>query len=203
MPPAKTSRTRTAAAPARRIVVGISGASGVIYGVRALEILREAGIETHLVMSRSAEVTLAHETNLKVAEVRKLARTAYSNSDMAAAIASGSFQTMGMLVVPCSIRSVSEIATGVTSTLLTRAADVALKECRRVVLMVRESPLHIGHLRTLTRAAEIGAVIAPPVPAFYTRPKSIDDLIDHSLGRALDLFGIDVGLVRRWGEETE
>lgn len=204
MPSAKPSRSRTASSvPVRRIVVGISGASGVIYGVRALEILREAGIETHLVMSRSAEVTLAHETNLKVAEVRKLARTAYNNSDMAAAIASGSFQTMGMLVVPCSIRSVSEIATGVTSSLLTRAADVALKECRRVVLMVRESPLHVGHLRTLARAAEIGAVIAPPVPAFYMRPRSIDDLIDHSIGRALDLFGIDVGLVKRWGEETE
>ena len=203
MPAAKSRTRQTVPVPPRRLVVGISGASGVIYGVRALEILREAGIEAHLVMSRSAEVTLAHETNLKVAEVRKLARTAYNNTDIAAAIASGSFQTMGMLVAPCSIRSVSEIATGVTSSLLTRAADVTLKECRRLVLMVRESPLHVGHLRTLTQAAEIGAVIAPPVPAFYSRPRSIDDLIDHSLGRALDLFGIDVGLVRRWGEETE
>ena len=186
----------------RRIVVGISGASGVIYGVRVLEVLAEAGIETHLVMSHSAEVTLAHETRLKVAAVRKLAHTAYDNSNMAAAIASGSFRTLGMIVAPCSIRSVSEIATGVTSTLLTRAADVALKECRRVVLMVRESPLHVGHLRTLAQAAEIGAVIAPPVPAFYTRPQSIDEMIDHSVGRALDLFGFDVGLVKRWGEDT-
>ncbi len=205
MPSAKSSRSPT---PAPRIVVGISGASGVIYGVRALEVLRAAGIETHLVMSRSAEVTLAHETNLKVAAVKKLAHTVYDNSNMAAAISSGSFRTLGMLVAPCSIRSVSEIATGVTSTLLTRAADVALKECRRVVLMVRESPLHAGHLRTLAQAAEIGAVIAPPVPAFYTRPQSLEDMIDHTVGRALDLFGldrfgIDVGLVKRWGEKAQ
>ena len=200
MPSAKTSLSSETP---QRIVVGISGASGVIYGVRALEVLREAGIETHLVMSHSAEVTLAHETNLKVAAVKKLAHTVYDNANMAAAISSGSFRTLGMLVAPCSIRSVSEIATGVTSTLLTRAADVALKECRRVVLMVRESPLHAGHLRTLAQAAEIGAVIAPPVPAFYTRPKSLEDMIDHTVGRALDLFGLDVGLVKRWGENSK
>src|SRR4051812_10788844 len=180
MPSAKSKPSHTTVPPGR-IVVGISGASGVIYGVRALEVLREAGIETHLVMSRSAEVTLAHETKLKVAAVRKLAHTFHDNSNMAAAIASGSFRTLGMIVAPCSIRSVSEIATGGTSPLLPRAADVALKECRRVVLMVRESPLHAGHLATLVRAAEIGAVIAPPVPAFYTRPKTIEEMIDHSV----------------------
>jgi 4-hydroxy-3-polyprenylbenzoate decarboxylase len=201
MPSAKSS-ARTSSA--LRIVVGISGASGVIYGVRALEVLKDAGVETHLVMSRSAEVTLAHETRLKVAAVKKLAHTVYDNANMAAAIASGSFRTMGMIVAPCSIRSVSEIATGVTSSLLTRAADVNLKERRRVVLMVRESPLHAGHLRTLTTAAEIGAVIAPPMPAFYAKPADLNEMIDHTVGRALDLFDIDAlkdaGLVRRWGE---
>jgi 4-hydroxy-3-polyprenylbenzoate decarboxylase len=181
--------------------VGISGASGVIYGVRALEVLRDAGIETHLVMSRSAEVTLAHETRLKVAAVRKLAHTVYDNANMAAAIASGSFRTMGMLVAPCSIRSAAEIATGVTSSLLTRAADVALKDRRRLVLMVRESPLHAGHLRMLAQVSEAGAVVAPPLPAFYAKPESLDDMIDHSVGRVLDLFDIDCGLVRRWGEQ--
>lgn len=198
MPPAPSTRKKTSAVP--RLVVGISGASGVIYGVRALEVLRDLGIETHLVMSRSAEVTLAHETRLKVAAVRKLAHTVYDNTNMAAAIASGSFRTMGMLVAPCSIRSAAEIATGVTSSLLTRAADVALKERRPLVLMVRESPLHTGHLRMLAQVSEIGAVVAPPLPAFYAKPKSLDDMIDHSVGRALDLFGIDCGLVRRWGE---
>lgn len=210
MPSRKPSSRKTSPAPrlvaphivAPRIVVGISGASGVIYGVRCLEVLGLAGIETHLVMSRSAEVTLAHETRLKIAAVKKLAHTVYDNSNMAAAIASGSFRCRGMIVAPCSIRSVSEIATGVTSTLLTRAADVNLKERRRVVLMVRESPLHAGHLRTLTTAAEIGAVIAPPVPAFYAKPADLDDMIDHTVGRVLDLFDIDVGLAKRWGEET-
>ena len=193
---------KSSPASPQRLVVGISGASGVIYGVRALEVLRELGIETHLVMSRSAEVTLAHETRLKVATVRKLAAVVYDNANMAAAIASGSFRTMGMLVAPCSIRSAAEIATGVTASLLTRAADVALKERRRLVLMVRESPLHTGHLRMLAQVSEIGAVVAPPLPAFYAKPESLDDMIDHSVGRALDLFGIDTGLVRRWGEDT-
>ncbi|MEQ9448644.1 MAG: UbiX family flavin prenyltransferase, partial [Rhodospirillaceae bacterium] len=157
------------------------------------------GIETHLVMSKTAEVTLAHETNLKVSTVKALASVSYANTDLAASISSGSFRTRGMIIAPCSIRTVSEIAHGITSSLLSRAADVVLKERRRLVLMVRESPLHTGHLRTLAKASEIGAVIAPPVPGFYSKPRSIDDIIDHTVGRALDLFDIDAGLVKRWG----
>ncbi|WP_448189149.1 UbiX family flavin prenyltransferase [Azospirillum sp. sgz301742] len=186
--------------PPTRLVVGISGASGVILGVRLLETLRRMSVESHLVLSRAAEVTLAHETDLKAADVRALATAHYSPADIGAAIASGSFRTLGMIVAPCSIRSMSEIATGVTSSLLTRAADVTLKERRPLVLMVRETPLHVGHLRTMTQLAEMGAVLAPPVPAFYTRPQSLDDVIDHTVGRALDLFGLDSGTVRRWGE---
>jgi 4-hydroxy-3-polyprenylbenzoate decarboxylase len=185
----------------QRIVVGISGASGVVYGVRMLEALRKAGIETHLVMSRSAEITLAHETDYKVAEVRQLADRWYRQDDIGAGIASGSFRAIGMVVAPCSVRSMSEIATGVTSGLLTRAADVALKERRRLVLMVRETPFHLGHLRTMAQLAEMGAIVAPPLPAFYPRPKSLDDVIEHSVGRVLDLFGIDSGLSRRWKDE--
>ena len=185
-----------------RLVVGISGASGVVYGVRALELLRAAGVETHLVMSRSAEITLAHETDLKVADVRALASHFYAAHDIGAAISSGSYRTLGMLVAPCSVRTMSEIASGVTSTLLSRAADVVLKERRRLVLMVRETPLHLGHLRTMASLAEMGAIVAPPVPAFYARPASIDEMVGHSVGRALDLFGIDTGTVRRWREDT-
>ncbi|WP_247878083.1 UbiX family flavin prenyltransferase [Azospirillum sp. TSO22-1] len=186
-----------------RLVVGISGASGVILGVRLLETLRRIGVESHLVLSRAAEVTLAHETDLKPADVRALADVAYSPADIGAAIASGSFRTLGMIVAPCSVRSMGEIATGVTSSLLTRAADVTLKERRPLVLMVRETPLHVGHLRTMTQLAEMGAVIAPPVPAFYAKPRGLDDLIDHAVGRALDLFGLDSGRVRRWGETPQ
>ena len=182
----------------RRIVVGISGASGAVYGVRMLEALRQAGVETHLVMSRSAEITLAHETDWKVSEVRALAGRWYRQDDIGAGIASGSFRAIGMVVAPCSVRSMSEIATGVTSGLLTRAADVALKERRRLVLMVRETPLHLGHLRTMAQLAEMGAVVAPPLPAFYPRPKSLQEVIDHSVGRVLDLFGIDNDLAHRW-----
>jgi flavin prenyltransferase len=185
----------------QRLIVGISGASGVIYGVRLLEMLRSLPVEAHLVMTRTAEVTLAHETRLKVAEVQALAHQCHAIGDMAAAISSGSFRTMGMIVAPCSVRSMSEIASGVTTSLLTRAADVTLKERRRLVLMVRESPLHLGHLRHMAALAEMGAIIAPPVPAFYSRPKTLEDMIDHSLGRALDLFGLDSGRVKRWGEE--
>jgi len=183
-----------------RLIVGISGASGIVLGIRMLEVLRAAGVETHLVMSKSAEVTLAYETKLKVRDVRALADVVYSNTDIGAAISSGSFRTQGMVIAPCSIRSVSEIASGVTSSLLTRAADVVLKERRRLVLMVRESPLHVGHLRTLTAVSEMGAIVAPPMPGFYTLPKSVADIVDHTVGRALDLFGIDTGLVKRWGE---
>src|SRR5882757_10081662 len=163
----------------QRIIVGISGASGIIYGIRALEILRDAGIETHLVMSRAAQVTLAHETDMKVADVEQLATVTYRIRDIGAAISSGSFKTMGMLVAPCSIRSLSEIASGVTSSLLSRAADVTLKEKRRLVLLVREAPLHAAHLRSMAQVTEMGAVVAPPVPAFYSRPKTLDDLINH------------------------
>ncbi|MSO76940.1 MAG: UbiX family flavin prenyltransferase [Alphaproteobacteria bacterium] len=183
-----------------RLIVGISGASGAIYGVRLLEALRPLAVEVHLVMSKTAEVTLAHETDLKVADVQALADMVHAPGDMAAAIASGSFPTLGMIVAPCSIRSMAEIATGVTSSLLTRAADVTLKERRPLVLMVRETPFHAGHLRAMLGLAEMGAVIAPPVPAFYNRPKRIDDLIDHTIGRVLDLFGLDTGRVKRWGE---
>jgi flavin prenyltransferase len=181
-----------------RLIVGISGASGTIYGVRLLEMLREAEIETHLVMSKSAEMTLVYETELKPKDVRALASVNYSVADIGASISSGSFPTMGMVIAPCSIRTMSEIACGVTASLLSRAADVALKEKRRLVLAVRETPLHVGHLRTMTTLAEIGAVVAPIVPAFYNRPKTVDDVINHTCGRLLDLFGIDTGVVKRW-----
>ncbi len=184
----------------QRLIVGISGASGVIYGVRMLETLRDMPIETHLVISKAAEVTLAYETNLKITAVRELADVVYPEADIAAAISSGSFKTLGMVIAPCSIRSMSEIATGVTASLLTRAADVVLKERRRLILMVRETPLHTGHLRTMTALSEMGAIIAPPLPALYSKPESIDDVINHSVGRVLDLFDIDTGKVRRWGE---
>jgi flavin prenyltransferase len=187
----------------RRLIVGISGASGVMYGVRLLQLLRNAGVETHLVMSKTAEITIAYETTLKIADVKALAHTHHPIDDMAAAISSGSFRTAGMIIAPCSMRSMSEIATGVTTTLLTRAADVTLKERRRLLLMVRESPLHTGHLRTMTALSEIGAIIAPPVPAFYAKPDTLEDMVDHTVGRALDLFDIDVGVVNRWGEQPE
>jgi flavin prenyltransferase len=187
----------------RRLIVGISGASGVMYGVRLLQLLRNAGVETHLVMSATAEITFAYETTLKIADVKAMAHTHHRIDDMAAAISSGSFRTTGMIIAPCSVRSMSEIATGVTTTLLTRAADVTLKERRRLLLMVRESPLHTGHLRNMTALSEMGAIIAPPVPAFYAKPDSLADMVDHTVGRALDLFDIDVGVVSRWGEQPE
>jgi len=188
-----------------RLIVGISGASGTIYGVRLLEMLRDTGIETHLVMSKSAEVTLVYETDLKPKDVRALASVNYPAADIGAAISSGSFPTMGMVIAPCSIRSMSEIACGVTASLVSRAADVVLKERRRLVLAIRETPLHVGHLRTMTQLAEMGAIIAPIVPAFYNKPKSVDDIVNHTVGRLLDLFGIDTGTVKRWkgGPATE
>ncbi|HEY4163280.1 MAG TPA: UbiX family flavin prenyltransferase [Dongiaceae bacterium] len=182
----------------KRIVVGISGASGAIYGVRVLELLKAAGVETHLVVSSSGQITIAQELSRTPAEISALADVTYRVQDIGAAIASGSFLTAGMLVAPCSIRTLSEIATGVTSSLLTRAADVMLKERRRLVLMVRETPFHLGHLRTMVQATEAGAIVMPPVPAFYPLPESVDDIVDHSVGRALDLFGIEVNKVRRW-----
>jgi 4-hydroxy-3-polyprenylbenzoate decarboxylase len=182
----------------KRLIVGISGASGVIYGVRLLETLREAGIETHLVISKAAEMAFAYETDLKPAAVRKLATKSYAVGDVGAAISSGSFKTTGMIVVPCSIKTMSEIAIGVTGTLLSRAADVVLKERRRLVIALRETPLHAGHLRNLATLSDLGAVIAPLVPAFYPRPSSVDDIINHSVGRLLDLFDIETELVDRW-----
>jgi flavin prenyltransferase len=185
-------------AATRRIVVGITGASGVIYGIRALELLAEAGVETHLVISKAAELTMTYETDVKASELRAKASCWYSVSDIGAAISSGSFRTMGMLIVPCSVRTMSEIATGITGTLISRAADVVLKERRRLVLGVRETPLHTGHLRTLLQLSEMGAVIAPIVPAFYSKPQSIADIVDHTVGRLLDMFDIDSGVVKRW-----
>ncbi len=182
----------------KRLIVGISGASGVIYGIRALEMLDRLGIETHLILSRAAEQTLRHETDLALDAVRARASFWHPPEDIGAAPASGSFSSMGMIVAPCSIRSLSEIASGVTSSLLTRAADVTLKEQRRLVLMVRETPLHLGHLRTMVQASELGAVIAPPVPAFYARPNGIADMVTYTVGRALDLFGLRVDLEGRW-----
>jgi 4-hydroxy-3-polyprenylbenzoate decarboxylase len=190
--------SKTSASKAKRLIIGISGASGTIYGVRLLQMLRKAEIESHLVMSKSAEMTMAYETDFKPKDVRGLADVHYPVSDIGAAISSGSFPTLGMIVAPCSIRTMSEIATGVTSSLLSRAADVVLKEKRRLVLAVRETPLHGGHLRTMTTLADIGAVIAPIVPAFYNRPQSVDDIVNHTCGRLLDLFGIDTGTVKRW-----
>lgn len=182
----------------RPLIVGISGASGVVYGIRALQVLSALGIETHLVMSRSAELTMTYEVDIRPKEVRALATQFHAIGDVGASISSGSFRTRGMLILPCSVRTMSEIACGTTATLLTRAADVVLKERRRLVLGLRETPLHVGHLRQMTQAAEMGAIVAPIVPAFYTRPQSLDDIIDHTVGRLLDLFDIDTGTVRRW-----
>lgn len=188
--------------PPGRLLVAISGASGVIYGIRLLQALQETDLETHLIMSRSAEVTLAHETGMKAAGVRALADAVHAVGDLGGAPASGSFRTRGMIVAPCSMRSLAEIAGGNTTSLLTRAADVTLKERRPLVLMARETPLHAGHLRNMLQVTELGAIVAPPVPAFYAKPDSIGDLVDHSVGRVLDLFGIDSPLVQRWGENT-
>lgn len=184
----------------RRLVVGMSGASGAVYGLEVLDRLRDLGIESHLILSRAAELTLTHETGLTLDDARARASHWYRTGDVGAAPASGSFRTLGMIVAPCSIRSMSEIASGVTTSLLTRAADVALKERRRLVLMVRETPLHAGHLRTMLQLTEMGAIVAPPVPAFYAKPSSLADMVAHTVGRMLDLFGLDTGTVRRWGE---
>jgi flavin prenyltransferase len=188
---------KTAEIP-RRLIVGISGASGVVYGVRMLEVLRDVGVETHLVMSKAAELTLVYEMDMKPKDVRALASHFHAQTDIGASISSGSFPTMGMVIVPCSVRSMSEIAAGTTGTLLSRAADVVLKERRRLVLAFRETPIHAGHLRTMAQLTDMGAIIAPIVPAFYNRPKTLDDVINHTVGRLLDLFGVDTKLVKRW-----
>jgi 4-hydroxy-3-polyprenylbenzoate decarboxylase len=179
------------------LIVGISGASGAIYGVRLLEVLKGKA-PTHLVVSKSAALTLKKELDLSVEQIRGLAQTNHQNADIGAVISSGSFKTRGMVIAPCSIRTLSDIAYGTTDTLLSRAADVTLKERRRLVLVVREAPLHAGHLRSMLAATENGAVVVPPVPAFYHKPKTIDDVVNQTIGRCLDLFDIDIGLVERW-----
>ena len=184
-----------------RLIVGITGASGAAFGLRVLDACRELGVESHLVLSRASALTITQETGLDVAAVQARADVAYKAGDVGAAIASGSFRTLGMIVAPCSVKTMSEIATGVTASLLSRAADVTLKERRSLVLMVRESPLHLGHLRTLVKLAQMGAVIAPPVPAFYAKPATLEDMVDQSVGRALDLFGLAWTPVKRWGED--
>ena len=185
-----------------RLIIGISGASGIIYGLRILEILKNLEDnkrpELHLVMSRSAEVTLAYETKMKTSEVHQLADIVHANKDISATIASGSFKTDGMIIAPCSMKTLAEIASGVTSNLLSRAADVTLKERRRLVCLTRETPLHSGHLKNMLALSEMGGIVAPPVPAFYTKPKTINDIVEHTAGRVLDLFDIEAGLVKRW-----
>lgn len=187
----------------RRLVIGVTGASGAVYARRALEALRETDVETHLILSKASEMTIRYELDQSAADFAALADCRYAIGDVGAPVSSGSFKTLGMLIAPCSVKTMSEIATGVTGTLLSRAADVVLKEKRKLVLMVRETPFHLGHLRTMTKLAEMGAVITPPLPAFYAEPQSVDDLVDQSVGRALDLFGIETPLVKRWGEDLE
>lgn len=185
----------------RRLIVGISGASGAVYGLRVLQLLRDTEIETHLIVSRAGDITRAHELAESARELRALATVHYPIADIGAAIASGSFRTIGMIVAPCSVSTLAEIATGVTGNLLSRAADVTLKERRRLVLMVRETPLHLGHIRNMLAVTEAGAIVMPPVPAFYAQPASLEDMVTATIARALDLFGIDTGALPRWGEE--
>ncbi|MCZ4280844.1 UbiX family flavin prenyltransferase [Kiloniella laminariae] len=186
-----------------RLIIGISGASGITYGIRLLKILQKLPVESHLVMSKSAEITLAYESSMKVADVKALADVSHNINDIAACLSSGSYRTLGMIVAPCSIKTLSEISTGVTSSLLTRSADVILKERRRLVLMVRETPLHTGHLRSMLNVSEMGAIIAPPVPAFYARPESLDEMVDYTLGRVLDLFDLEIPGMNRWDENSK
>jgi 4-hydroxy-3-polyprenylbenzoate decarboxylase len=182
-----------------RLVIGVTGASGAIYGVRALKAAAELGVETHLVISKAAALTLSQEMGLTPADLAERADVVHRQSDIGASIASGSFRTLGMIIAPCSIRTLSEIATGVTSTLMSRAADVVLKERRPLVLMVRETPFHLGHLRTMVKVTEMGGIVCPPLPAFYASPQSIEEMVDQSVGRALDLFGLHWQPVKRWG----
>jgi flavin prenyltransferase len=185
------------------LLVGITGASGAVYGVRLLELLRECNVETHLIVSRAAQMTLAYETDFKLADVERLATVVHPNSDVGAACSSGSFPTRGMVIAPCSIKTMSEIATGNTANLMSRAADVVLKERRRLVMLLRETPLHIGHIRNMATVTEAGGIIYPPVPAFYAMPKSIEEMVDHTLARVLELFDVDAGKIRRWTGERE
>jgi 4-hydroxy-3-polyprenylbenzoate decarboxylase len=187
----------------KRLIVGISGASGIVFGIRMLEVLKQLNIETHLIISKAAEMTLAYESDLKAKDLREMANEYHPMTDIGANISSGSYKTLGMIIVPCSVRTMSEIASGVTGSLMSRAADVALKDRRRLVLAVRETPLHTGHLRTMTQLSEMGAIIAPIMPAFYNRPKTLEDIIDHTVGRLLDLFDIDAKLLKRWKEDGD
>lgn len=180
------------------LVIGISGASGAIYGVRLLELLHDCNIETHLIISRAAQMVIAYETDYKIADIERLASVVHSNLDVGAVCSSGSYRTAGMIVAPCSIKTMSEIAAGTTTGLISRAADVVLKERRRLVLLLRETPLHIGHIRSMAAVTEAGAIVYPPVPALYAKPTSISEMVDHTLTRVLDLFDIDVGKARRW-----
>ena len=182
----------------KRIIIGISGASGAVYGIELLKALKSAGVQTHLVISKTAQITIAHETNYSIPQVQALADHTHSAADLSASIASGSFKTLGMIVAPCSMRTLAEIATANTTTLLTRAADVVLKERRRLVLMVRETPLHSAHLRNMLAVSDMGGIIAPPVPAFYSKPASLEEMVGHTVGRVLDLFDIPHALVKRW-----
>jgi 4-hydroxy-3-polyprenylbenzoate decarboxylase len=185
---------------AKRIVIGISGASGVTYGVRMLDVLRETDFETHLIISNAGRLNIEIETSYKPADVEAMADFVYDHKDMAASLASGSFLTEGMVVVPCTIKSLSGIANSYNENLLVRTADVTLKEKRKLVLVVRETPLHVGHLRLMTQAAEMGAHILPPVPSFYHQPETIEDIIDQTIGKVFDYMGIEHDLFRRWGE---
>ena len=191
----------------KRLIVGITGASGTVYGVRLLEALKEAGVETHLVMSEAARLTMATETDYAPAWVESLATKVHSPKNIGASIASGSLKTLGMVVAPCSVHTLSDIAWGSTGNLITRAADVVLKERRRLVLLLRETPLHAGHIRSMAQVTDNGAIVMPPVPAFYIKPKTVMDLVDHTVGRVLDLFDIENTLVKPWhgvgaGEES-
>jgi 4-hydroxy-3-polyprenylbenzoate decarboxylase len=183
-----------------RLVVGITGATGIAYGCRVLELARKAGVETHLVVTAAGQQTRAYETDLAARDLAALADVTYRPADIGAAIASGSFRTIGMIIAPCSVGTLSAVAYGASDNLLTRAADVTLKERRRLVLLVRETPLTLGHLRAMTAVTESGGIVMPPVPALYLRPQSVDDIVDHTAGRALDLLGIDVPDLARWGE---
>lgn len=184
-----------------RLIIGISGSSGIIYGIRLLEVLKKTPIETHLIISKAGQLTRAYETDISATDLKALADVYHPCTDITASIASGSFKTMGMIVAPCSMKTLGEIAHGTGTTLLSRAADVVLKERRRLVLLPRETPLHLGHLNNMVSVTQMGGIICPPVPAFYTKPQSIADLVDDTVGRVLDLFDVDCGLVKRWGEE--
>ncbi|MDR3594213.1 UbiX family flavin prenyltransferase [Clostridium sp.] len=184
----------------QKLIIGITGASGIIYGIRILEILKNLNIETHLIVSKAAEATLNLETDLNMNALKDLADITYSADDISAAVSSGSFQNMGMIIAPCSIKTLSQIAYSINDNLITRAADVALKERRRLVLMLRETPYNLSHIRNMQAVVENGAIVFPPVPAFYTKPQTITDIVDQTVGRALGFFDIDTGNVKRWGE---